>query len=412
MKKLIVLFLALVLVSCGREEAKPAPAPNKAPVAAAAKPVAPEPPPIQVSERALKLHRDAFVMDAHCDALLKVVNENVDLAKRSDEGHVDFPRMKEGGLDAEVFAVWIEPDFIPDKARQRALDMIDAMDALVTKNPDTVGLALTAADAERITAFIGIEGGEAIQDDPASIEMFFKKGVRYMTLTWWNNTHWADASGDKPKWNGLTDLGKKVVAEMNRVGMVVDVSHVAEKTFWDALAVTTRPVIASHSDTKALYDHHRNLSDDQLRALAKNGGVVGINFTASFLDGDFDRKSEEMRKKIEPQINAINAKWKGNERQARIERWALYKRHEAELPGVPVDRLIDHIDHAVKIAGVDHVGLGSDFDGFVVGPREITDCTKLPIITQKLIDRGYSDEDVKKILGGNFLRVFREVIGR
>ncbi len=369
------------------------------------------------AERLKRVHFGSTVVDAHADTLGRILDDDVDIGGRLDDGHVDLVRAKEGGLDIVVFAVWVGPEYWPDKAKKRAVEMIDALHATVATHPDKMGFAPTVAAAEKLAtdgklaAFLGIEGGHAIEDNLEALKMFHDKGVRYMTLTWWNNTNWADGSGDKPKWHGLNELGKRVVQEMNRLGMVVDISHASDETFWDVLEVTKKPVIASHSNTRALFDHHRNLSDDMLRALAKNGGVVGVNYVAGFLDSEFAGRADALRAKLKPELDAIKKKHKGDPKKGRKERWKYYSEKMRELEPVPLDRVIDHIDHAVQVAGVNHVGLGSDFDGFSVGPKELTDCSKLPLITEKLLARGYSEADIKKILGGNFLRVFRQNIG-
>lgn len=418
------LLAATLLVGCGRGSQEPAPPPEPAPdrapnaaIAGDAGAAVPPPAPESPEDRAVRVHREALVFDAHCDAVMKVVDEGVDLGVRSDEGHVDFVRMAEGGLDVEVFAVWVEPDYWPKRAKKRALEMIGALHQSFERHADKAGLALSAADARRlvgegkVAGFIGIEGGHAIEDDKSALAMFFDRGVRYMTLTWWHNTNWADGSGDKPKHHGLNELGQEIVREMNRLGMVVDLSHASEETFWDVLEVTEKPVIASHSNAHALADHHRNLSDDQLRALARNGGVIGINFVAGFLDIEFNRASDKLRAELEPQMNALRKKYRKDPGEGRRQRWALWREKAKDIEPVPLAKFIDHIDHAVQVAGVDHVGLGSDFDGFTIGPQGIENCTSLPLITRALLDRGYSEEDVKKILGENFLRVFEANIG-
>lgn len=368
-------------------------------------------------ERARRVHFDSVVMDAHCDSIMRIIDDKVDLGVRTDEGHIDFVRMKEGGLDVQVFAVWVSPDHWKKGAKKRALDMIDAFDRNVAANPDLATKVLDVPSARRavadgkIAAFLGIEGGHAIEDDPKNLAMFYDRGVRYMTLTWWNNTNWADGSGDKPKWHGLNKKGEEIVREMNRLGMIVDVSHVSEETFWDVMEITDSPVIASHSDARALNDHHRNLSDDMLRAVAKNGGVVGVNYVAGFLDGAFMEGREKLKKALAPRLAALEKKYRKDPSKAREEQWALTNEESRrQLAPVHLSTVVDHIDHIAKVAGVDHVGLGSDFDGFGLGAAELSDCTKLPLITRMLVDRGYSDEDIAKILGGNFLRVFEEVI--
>jgi len=367
-------------------------------------------------ERSRRVHFDSLVMDAHCDSIMRVIDDGVDLGVRSDEGHIDFVRMKEGGLDAQVFAVWVSPDYWNGRAKKRALDMIEAFERNAAAHPDQVALvrdipaAKKAIGEGKVAAFLGIEGGHAIEDDPANLAMFYERGVRYMTLTWWNNTGFADGSGDEPRWHGLNDLGREVVREMNRLGMIVDVSHVSRETFWDVLEVTDSPVIASHSNAAALYEHHRNLTDEMLVALAKNGGVVGVNYVAGFLDGDFATAREKLKKKLAPRFEALEKKYAKNPRKARHERWDLINEESRKLEQVPLSRVVDHIDHIARVAGVDHVGLGSDFDGFGVGAKELSDCTRLPMITGMLVERGYSDEDIAKILGGNFMRVFERVI--
>ena len=355
-------------------------------------------------------------MDTHCDSLGRVTDDGVDLGVRSNEGHVDFRRLAEGGVDAQVFAVWVAPEYWAKGAKARALKMIDAFDRSVEAHPDLVAHARTAsgakevADSGKIAVFLGLEGGYAIEDDPGALAMFYERGVRYMTLTWWNNTNWADGSGDEPRWGGLSDLGQNIVKEMNRLGMIVDVSHASEGTFWDVLKVTEQPVIASHSNAAAINNHHRNLTDKQLRAIAENGGVVGVNFVSGFLDADFFRRREELEVMLKPRFDLIDKKHGGDKNKAGKERWALISAESKKLDPVSIDKVIDHIDHIVKTAGVDHVGLGSDFDGFSAGPTELGDCTKYPEITRRLLKRGYSEEDVAKILGGNFLRVFKKVI--
>ncbi|MDZ7261015.1 MAG: membrane dipeptidase [candidate division KSB1 bacterium] len=376
----------------------------------------------QISSQALKnhariLHQKALVLDTHCDTILRIMNEGMDIGVRSSRGHIDIPRMREGGLDAQVFALWVAPSYLPNGAIRRTLDMLDAMYRTIEQYPDQVELARTAADAYRITSqnkiaiFLGIEGGHAIEDDLAALRMFYRLGVRYLTLTWMNTNNWADAAGDTARWGGLNELGVQVVKEMNRLGMIVDVSHVSDEAFWDVLKVSTKPVIASHSCCRALCNHFRNLSDDMLRGLAQNGGVVGINYYVGYLDQQYNEQFEQIDRELRSQLAALKEKYKDHDQQYQQERRALFQERMKDLPQVSIDRLIDHIDHVVKVAGIDHVGLGSDFDGISTPPVGLEDCSKLPNITQKLLDRGYSDEDITKILGGNFLRVFREVIG-
>jgi membrane dipeptidase len=367
--------------------------------------------------KAQALNQKAFVFDAHCDTVMRILEKGVDLGVRSDEGHIDIPRMQAGGLNAQVFAMWIEPDYWPHRAAFRTLQFADAMFRTLEKHPDKLGLALTVKDARRLVkagklaVFLGIEGGHAIEDSLATLRMFHRLGVRVMTLTWWNNTNWADGSGDKPEHHGLTDFGKQVIREMNRLGMLIDVSHVSDETFYDVLKVTTKPVMASHSCTRVLCKHHRNLSDKMLKALAKNGGVIGINYYLGFLDPEVNRQEEKRWKELDPKIDKLKKKYKNDKKTFIEKRRELYRSHRRKPSKVPIDRLIDHIDHAVKVAGVDHVGLGSDFDGCSITPVGLDDVSDLPLITEKLLERGYSEKDLEKILGGNLLRVFAAAIG-
>jgi membrane dipeptidase len=365
-----------------------------------------------------QIHREAVVFDAHCDTLMRITDEGFDLGRRASEGHVDLPRLAEGGVDVQVFAVFVEERYLPDRALTRAKKMIDAMEAQLRRHRDRMALARTVADARRLVGrgklavFLGLEGGYAIHDDPRNLKLLFDRGVRYMTLTWRLNTNWADGSEDRPRHHGLTDLGRRVVREMNRLGMVVDVSHVSDETFWDVLETTSAPVIASHSCCRALCDHPRNLTDRMLRAVARNGGVVGVGFAAGFLDQTFSRVARKRLAEVRPRLRRMRRECKEPARVCRARRMRVYRAAMRGLPRVPIERLIDHIDHAVKVAGVDHVGLGSDFDGYGVGPVGLEDVSRLPRVTALLLARGYSSTNIKKILGGNFLRVFRKVIGK
>src|SRR5213080_3047452 len=315
----------------------------------------------------------------------------------------------------------VEPDFKGHYAR-RALDLIDSVYRQAARHPDRITMAFTADDIVRahqqhkFAALMGIEGGHAIENDVRLLRDFYRIGVRYMTLTWSNTNEWADSSGDidNPKvqhHDGLTDFGKQVVLEMNRLGMMVDISHVSDKTFWDTIAVTKAPLIASHSSARALSNHPRNMTDEMLQAVAKNSGVVQVNFYNAFIDENYRQAAEAQKKDRDAAVAEYVAQRKAAGQpvtyldQDRIEReWA------AKIPRPPLKSLVDNIDHIAKVAGIDHVGLGSDFDG-VSGatPEGINSAADLPKITQALVDRGYSAEAIHKILGGNLLRVFREV---
>ena len=371
----------------------------------------------EVSPRARQLHDRAIVVDTHDDTTQRLVfDKGFDLAARNKNGNIDIPRMKDGGLDALFFSIWVPSDITGPPAVKRALDQIDAVREAARLHPGDLVLATTAADVRRaaaghkIAALMGMEGGHMIDDDLRLLRDYAALGVRYMTLTHFKNNNWADSSTDQPAHNGLTDFGKDVVREMNRLGMMVDISHVADKTFSDALAVTTAPVIASHSSCRAIANHPRNMTDDMLRALAKNGGVVMINYHAGFLSEEFRTASEKRSGTIVASMDAMSKKCGGNEacttmESDRIDHEAMLK---GELPRVTWDKIVEHIDHAVQIAGADHVGLGSDFDGATM-PLGMEDASKLPKITEALLRRGHSEQDVEKILGGNILRVMDEV---
>jgi membrane dipeptidase len=322
--------------------------------------------------------------------------------------------MRDGGLDAIFFSIWITGDVTGSTAVTRALQQIDAVrEAIRTHSRDLV-LATTAADIRRaaasgkIAALMGVEGGHMIDQDLGVLRNFAALGVRYLTLTHSLNTTWADSSGDMPVHNGLTAFGREVVQELNRLGVMVDLSHVADKTFYDALEVTRAPVLLSHSSMRAISKHARNITDDMLRAVAKNGGVVMINYNAAFLSEPY--RLATSTPEWTGRFAAIDKACAGDEACAILGRQRVA--HDAmragQLPTVSWEAIVEHIDHAVKIGGVDHVGLGSDFDGAVM-PLGLEDASKLPTITNALLAKGYSERDVEKILGGNLLRVMEQV---
>ena len=368
-----------------------------------------------VSQGARQLHHRAIVIDTHDDTTQRLIfDKTFDIGTRHADGSIDIPRMREGGLDAIFFSIWITGDLTGPTAVKRALQQIDAVRETVRTHPRDLVLATTAQDIRqaaangKIATLIGVEGGHMIDEDLGVLRNFAALGVRYLTLTHSLNTTWADSSGDMPAHNGLTPFGREVVRELNRLGVMVDVSHVSDKTFYDALEVTRAPVLASHSSVRAISNSPRNLTDDMLRALAKNGGVVMINYNAAFLSEEFRVASgmPEWRARIE----AINTMCAGNEVCAILGGQRL--NHEAmrsgQLPSVSWEKIVEHIDHAVKVAGIDHVGLGSDFDGATM-PLGMEDASKLPAITEALLKKGYSDRDIEKILGANLLRVMAQV---
>ncbi len=377
-----------------------------------------------VSARARSIHDSAIVVDTHADTPQRFLDENFDIGSTdpNDKGHISLDKARAGNLGAEFFSIWVDPETNQGHFAKHTLDLIDSVYEQAAHHPDRMMMAFSVEDIERahkqkkLAALMGIEGGHSIENDIHLLRDYYRLGVRYMTLSWSNTNEWADSSGDidDPKiqhHNGLTDFGKQVVREMNRLGMMVDISHVADKTFWDTIATTKAPVIASHSSARALTNAPRNMTDDMLRAVAKNGGVVDVNFYSGFVDEDYRKASEPINKQSGEAVKAYLEKQKADGKTVtyievdRIEReWA------AKIPRPPLKSLVDHIDHIAKVAGIEHVGLGSDFDG-VAGatPEGIDSAADLPKITQALLDRGYSAGDIHKILGGNILRVFKEV---
>jgi membrane dipeptidase len=369
-----------------------------------------------VSEKARKLHFSSIVVDTHDDTTQRFLDGKFDLGERATNGSIDIPRMKEGGLSAIFFSVWIPSKVTGTEAVDRALEQIRAVREQVRKHPRETTLATTAAEIReahkkgQIAALIGVEGGHMINSDLAVLRNYAALGVRYMTLTHSGNDEWADSSTDKAVHNGLTDFGKDVVREMNRLGMMVDISHVSDKTFADALAVSKAPMMASHSSCRAICDAPRNMTDEMMKALAAKGGVVQINYHVGFLSQEF-RDAE----KADPKINAaialeVNKRCGDNEACQLLEGDRLTREavEQGKLPRVGYEKIIEHIDHAVKVVGAEHVGLGSDFDGANM-PYGMEDATKLPYITEALLNKGYSESDVRKILGENTLRVMSEV---
>ena len=354
-----------------------------------------------------------IIIDAHIDTVQRMLDGSVDISVRLPDGHVDVPRMRAGGITAVFFAIWVDESYGPGTAYKRAQDLIAAVRRLPQASRD-VELVTTAegiraaARRGKLAVLMGVEGGHAIENSLQKLDTLYDLGIRYMTLTWNNANDWAGASMDSDRTGGLSDFGRQVVKRMNERGMLVDVSHVSDATFWDVLEATTRPVIASHSGCRALADHPRNLSDAQLRALAENQGVVGIIFYPVFLDVDFHRRYNDINDRLRPEFDAIRARYPGRPGVAdfEIDKFRgqyLESLHNLDIPEIGL--LLDHIDHAVQVAGIDHVGLGSDFDGISVLPRPLKDATSMGLVTAGLGSRGYSNSDVRKILGENFLRV-------
>jgi len=365
-------------------------------------------------ELAEEVHRRAIVVDGHSDTLWRVLDQGVDIGIRTVDGHMDFPRMREGGIDAQFFAIWPAPEYGPHYIR-RTLRLIDALKEVVARYPDQIEHATSVEDIERISsegriaALMGIEGGHAIENDLGVLRAYYELGVRYLTLTWSVGTDWADSSSAPERWMGLNRFGERVVKEMNRLGMLVDISHVSDDTFWDTLRVTRAPVIASHSSVRSISNHTRNMNDEMIAAMHENGGVIMINFASGFLDEGFRLESKRKNREFKGRFSELGEEYLGDPVGYLDASWRLYREIHSQIESPPLDRIVDHIDRVVELAGIDHVGLGSDFDGVTSLPRGLEDCSKLPNLTRALLDRGYREEQVDKILGGNLLRVFREV---
>ena len=363
---------------------------------------------------ARRISAEAIGIDSHIDTIQHVLVDGVDLAKRLPNGMVDFPRLREGGMKAPFFALWVPVYYKGAEAVRRTLDLRDAMQSVLDAHPDQIELATGAADIQRIVkskkiaAFLAIEGGHQIDDDLAVLRMYYRMGIRAMTLTHFKNNNWADSSTDKPEHNGLTPFGKDVVREMNRLGMLVDVSHVSDKTFYDAIAVSTKPVIVSHSSSRAISDIPRNVTDDMLRALAKNGGVIGINFGEGFIS----QKDVAALHAAITSNSAAPPNLTGKPLDDYANNEFRKDLRDMKTGLATISDVADHVDHMVKVAGIDHVGIGSDFDGITSPPEGLADVSKMPSLVAALLKRGYSEQDIKKILGGNYLRVIREVTGR
>ena len=384
-----------------------------------------------VSERAMRVYREAIVIDAHNDIFTNVLDEGYDPDVRHPAGvswltpgagQSDLPRFIESGITGQWLSAFIDAPYArqtPDGSYERTIVFLDTIDAWLARHPDRLIRATTAADVRRakqqgrIAMLVGVEGGHAIENSLDNLREIHRRGARYLTLTWNNGTDWAGSSGgiDGTRTGGLTDFGRDVVREMNRLGMLVDVSHVSEETFFDAIETSSDPIIASHSSARAITDHVRNLTDDQLRAIARNGGVVNVNFFPRFIDP----AHWAAFRAIDPALDALrDSLQRSGATEASVNARVALRRSELTraIPATPLSVLIDHFDHIAKVAGVNHVGIGSDFDGISSAPEGMEDVTRLPRIADALLERGYSEDDVKRILGGNMLRVMEQVIDR
>ena len=370
------------------------------------------------------IHASALVIDAHADTPQRFVDESWDFTSPlaiADQpaGHLNLATARRGNLAAEFFALWPDPAQCPGaRYALRTLTLLDAVREQVRRHPTELTLCtspkeiLAARAANKFAILLGIEGGHAIENSLALLRLYHALGVRYMTLSWANSNDWAESSGDlrakAPA--GLTPFGREVIAEMNRLGMMVDISHVSDRSFYHALVVSRAPVIASHSSSRAVANHPRNMTDDMLVALARNGGVAQVNFNCGFISDEYNAKTQAFEQAHPAELKHAKELWiapKTPESQAELDKLMAMK--EAVVPRPPLSSLIDHFDHMIKIAGVDHVGIGSDFDGVECLPQGIDGVQDLTKITAELVKRGYTPQDLHKILGGNLLRVFGEV---
>ena len=367
------------------------------------------------------IHNSALVIDTHADTPGRFVDENFDLAQDAGKGHLDFNKIKAGNLGAEFFSIWVNPKGYKGKEIQRALDMIDSVYEQARLHPDKMMMAFSTQDIlaahrqHKLAALMGVEGGHAIRGDIRVLRDYYRLGIRYMTLTWSNTNELGDSSGDLDSkdiqhYKGITPFGRQVVREMNRMGMIVDISHVADRTFFQALVSSRAAVIASHSSSRALTNVPRNMTDDMLVALARNDGVAQVNFYCGFISQKWSDAMKKLAADKDPDYEHLQSLFMA-ERTPQMQQ-QLYEAEavlEKKVPRPPLSDLIDHIDHMVKVAGVDHVGLGSDFDGIDCAPQGIDSAADLPKITEALYQRGYKAADLQKILGGNLMRVFADV---
>jgi membrane dipeptidase len=360
-----------------------------------------------VSDRARKIHGAALVLDTHVD-IPNLLIPGWNFTDEHQKDQVDLPRIRKGGLDALFMSIYMPGTVTGSKAVGDAVELIAAVRRLVDDHPVDLVLCMTAEDVRRahtqrkVAILMGMEGGHMINNSLAILRTYSSLGVRYLTLTHSVNTDWADSSGDQPKHNGLTEFGRQVVGELNRLGVMVDISHVSDKTFWDALEVSRAPMLASHSSVRAIAPHARNMTDDMIRALAAKGGVIQINYNTTFIDSVV---TAHMAKR-EPRQKELELQFPGKANEARVDQ--VLTAEFGPRPPADWEKILDHIDHAVKLAGPDHVGLGSDFDGATM-PTGMEDVSRLPKITEGLLRRGYRASDVRKILGENTLRLMADV---
>ena len=364
------------------------------------------------------LHEAALVIDTHSDFLDRTAIDGATLNDDPEFAQTTLKKLIDGQVDAQFFSVFVPPAFEQYGFARRTLELIDRFYQEIEGNPEHIRFAASSADIRslaqhgHIAALLGIEGGHSIENRLELLRIYYRLGVRYLTLTWNNTNEWADSSADDEKWNGLNPFGRTVVQEMNNLGMIIDISHVSDETFWDVIETTRAPVIASHSLARSVKDSPRNMSDEMIKAMAKNGGVIQVSFYAKHLDNRFSDQFDQVMLQAAPQLAAIEKKYADDPVAQDIALWSTEKSLERSLTPPPMTRVIDHIDHIVQLAGVNHVGIGSDFDGLGAPPAGLEHAGKFQSITRELAARGYTQAEIKKIWGGNLLRVFEAVEAR
>ena len=365
-------------------------------------------------------HQQAFVADTHNDVLMRsMMGQNI--LTELPESHSDLVKFKKGGVDLQAFSVWVSPSKIdPEEYYNYANAMITQLEYLCSRVPDQWAIPYNYQDIvyndqhDILSCMIGVEGGHVIENDLSKLDALYDRGMRYLSLTWNNSTNWATSAkdetekGDSLMFAGLTNFGQQVVRRCNDLGVMIDISHAGEQTFWDVLEISTKPIIASHSSVYTLCPHFRNLKDEQLLALEKNNGVVFVNFYPAYIDSTFSEKGKKIRQDFQPQLDSLAGIFEPESNELWYAENALLE-PSLSAAAPDLDDVIDHIDYIADLIGVDHVGLGADWDGVEVLPVGIENIAKLPSLTKKLIERGYSQRDIRKILGGNFKRVFKDV---
>lgn len=372
----------------------------------------------QAQQDYIKIHQKAIFADSHNDILTACIEKKLSMdADLTGKTHSDLARFKKAGVDVQIFSVWCdgnEPNPLGLANRE-----MDSLDAVVKRNPDAISIVhnqkelKAALKSKKLAAMFGVEGGHMMNNDLENLNRFYARGTRYMTLTWNNSNPWATSAMDETlkkdslarTHKGLTDFGKQVVQRMNELGMMIDLSHVGEQTFWDAINTTTKPVIVSHSNAYALCPIFRNLKDDQIKAVAKNGGVIDLNFYSGFIDSTFKKKEAQFILAHVKELDALK-------KQGMVQEYALSVladkyANEVKSNRPPLSALMDHMDYIVKLAGIDHVGIGSDFDGITSQPQDLDGVLDYPNLTKAMLERGYSKKDINKVLGGNLLRVLK-----